>query len=98
MIVIKEKRNQGKTEKLVALLEKDISQILLVFSLGEAHRIIAKYDSKTFLDLSWRVMTWDYYRATPELWGRPLLIDNVDMFLQYILKSAFINGVSINED
>ena len=94
MIVIKEKRNGGKTSKLVALLQKDLSCILLVFSVGEASRIICQYRE---VDLAGRVMSWDYYLARPELWGRPLLIDNVDIYLQERFKSRVL-VVSINED
>ena len=94
MIVIKEKRNCGKTSKLVALLQKDLSRILLVFSIREAARIIGEYRE---MDLAGRVMSWDYYNARPVLWGRPLLIDNVEMFLEARFKSRVL-GISINED
>ncbi len=94
MQIIKEKRNCGKTSKLVALLQTDLSRILLVFSAREAFRIIQEHKET---DLSGRVMSWDYYNAQPELWGRPLLIDNVDMYLQHRFKSGII-GVSINEN
>lgn len=94
MIVIKRRRNHGKTSILVALLQKDLSRILLVFSVGEASRIIGEYRE---MDLAGRVMSWDYYNARPELWGRPLLIDNVDMFLRERFKSD-IQAISINED
>ncbi len=93
MIVIKTKRNCGKTSKLVALLQKDLSRLLLVYSIREASRIIEEYRE---MDLAGRVMSWDYYNARPELWGRPLLIDNVDMFLQERFKTE-IQAVSIND-
>lgn len=94
MLVIKEKRNCGKTSKLVGLLQKNLSHILLVFSEREASRIIGEYRA---MDLCGRVMSWDYYFTRPDLWGRPLLIDNVDMYLQDRFKAHDI-GVSVNED
>lgn len=91
MIVIKEKRNRGKTTKLVELLKKDAAFILLVFSQAEAFRIIREFH----LEQS-QVLSWDYYFVHPEFWGRTVLIDNVDLYLHDRFKSD-IYGVSINE-
>jgi len=100
IIVIKEKRNGGKTANLVARLEKNPKALLLVFNSSEAYRLKRSFFPKENFRVgvhTRRVMTWDYYFEHPEFYGRPLLIDNVDIYLRDRFKSNDI-GVSINED
>ncbi len=97
MIVIKAKRNCGKTAKLVELLKKNPEALLLVFSWGEAEGIIQNIHPKDDSGCWKRIHPWGYYFSHPELHGRSLLIDNVDLFLREHFRSTDIK-VSINED
>lgn len=95
MIVIKKKRNEGKTTKLVELLKKTPESILLVHGGGmEASRIIREFDLDREVYRK-RVIPWNQY----SIWGinTPILIDNVDLFLQEKFNHRLL-GVSINED
>lgn len=96
MIVIQEKRNGGKTAKLIDLLLANRRALLLVYSEKEATRIIRHIEAEPLGPVASRVMSWDRYGRSPQLHGRPLLIDNVDIFLRERFHN--IQAVSINED
>ncbi len=96
MIIIKAKRNKGKTTRLVGLLQKNSKAILLVFNRVEVERIIREYSLKDS-ECCLRIFSWAHYFIHPELQGLPLLIDNINIYLYEQFRSK-IYGVSINED
>lgn len=96
MMVVKEKRGRGKTAKLVDLLMNNSESLLLVFSEREREGIIQNIHPKDDSGCWNRIYTWDYYLGHPYLHGRPLLIDNADLFLREHFRSKDI-GISINE-
>ena len=96
MIIIKTKRNKGKTTEMVRLLRENPDAILLVFGRGEILRIVDYYklndaDAK-------RIVTWARYRTDPRFIKHegPLILDNLDLFLETYLHNSNIIGVSIN--
>jgi hypothetical protein len=93
MIIIKRCRNKGKTTELVKLLTQTPEAILLVHGSMEAHRILHEFDLPEEYNL--RIIPWNNFN--PHGAGTPVLIDNVDLFLQerFCMRIA---GVSINED
>ena len=100
MIVIKEKRNGGKTVNLICRLEQNPKALMLVLGKQEAYRLRTSFfpgEEPECISCAERIISWQHYFVHPELWGRPLLIDNVDIFLREHFRSNDIE-VSINED
>ena len=86
MIVIKRKRNEGKTTKLVEILKRTPDAVLLVYNISEAHRIIRVFDLDP-KEYRHRVVSW-HQSQTHVGTNYPILIDNVDAFVNVITDIA----------